>query len=42
MTDTTPGTRLRQAIQDERPLQVVGTINANHALLARRAGYRAI
>jgi methylisocitrate lyase len=27
---------------DESPLQVVGTINANHALLAKRAGYKAI
>jgi methylisocitrate lyase len=26
----------------ESPLQIVGTINANHALLAERAGYRAI
>ena len=27
---------------DESPLQIVGTINANHALLAKRAGYSAI
>ncbi|GAB7450345.1 methylisocitrate lyase [Enterobacter kobei] len=26
----------------ENPLQIVGTINANHALLAQRAGYQAI
>ncbi|MDF5919918.1 methylisocitrate lyase [Pseudomonas aeruginosa] len=26
----------------EHPLQVVGTINANHALLAKRAGFKAI
>jgi methylisocitrate lyase len=32
----------RQAVKDERPLQIPGTINANHALLARQAGYRAI
>ncbi len=37
-----PGALFRQALQDESPLQIVGTINANHALLARRAGYRAI
>jgi methylisocitrate lyase len=33
---------LRAAVQDEHPLQVVGAINANHALLAARAGYRAL
>lgn len=37
-----PGARFRRALEQERPLQVVGTINANHALLARRAGFRAI
>lgn len=37
-----PGGRFRAAAAQERPLQIVGTINANHALLARRAGYRAI
>lgn len=36
------GQLLREAIAAESPLQVVGTINANHALLAQRAGYRAI
>ncbi|MCY1357177.1 2-methylisocitrate lyase [compost metagenome] len=36
------GARFRQALAEEHPLQVVGTINANHALLAKRAGYRAI
>ena len=36
------GGLFRQALKDENPLQVVGTINANHALLAKRAGYRAI
>jgi len=36
------GQAFRNAIGDEAPLQVVGTINANHALLAQRAGYRAI
>jgi methylisocitrate lyase len=39
---TTPGDTFRLALRTERPLQVVGAINANHALLARRAGYRAI
>lgn len=37
-----PGRAFRQALNDEHPLQVVGAINANHALLAKRAGYRAI
>ena len=32
----------KEALASERPLQVVGTINANHALLAKRAGYEAI
>ncbi len=36
------GARLWQAIDDERPLQVVGTINAYSALLAERAGFKAI
>lgn len=38
----TPGTTFRSALAAESPLQIVGTINANHALLAKRAGYRAI
>jgi methylisocitrate lyase len=38
----TPGARFRAAIREEHPLQIVGTINAYHALLARSAGYRAI
>ena len=36
------GARFRAALAAESPLQVVGAINANHALLAQRAGYRAI
>jgi methylisocitrate lyase len=36
------GARLWAALQAERPLQVVGTINAFSALLAERAGFRAI
>ena len=38
----TPGTRLRQALKQEQPLQVIGAICAYHARLAQRAGYRAI
>jgi methylisocitrate lyase len=37
-----PGAAFRAALAAESPLQVVGTTNANHALLAKRAGYRAI
>jgi methylisocitrate lyase len=38
----TPGANLRQALTEENPLQIVGTINAYTALLAQRVGYRAI
>jgi len=38
----TAGARFKQALKDESPLQIIGTINANHALLAKRAGYKAI
>ncbi|MYN13748.1 methylisocitrate lyase [Pusillimonas sp. TS35] len=41
-TLATAGARFRQALREEQPLQVIGAINANHALLAKRAGYRAI
>ena len=37
-----PGRLLRLAVSEEKPLQVVGTINAYSALLAERAGFRAI
>lgn len=36
------GARLWQALEEERPLQVVGTVNAYAALLAKRAGFKAI
>jgi len=36
------GARLWQALEEERPLQVVGTINAYSALLAARAGFKAL
>lgn len=32
----------KQAVAEEKPLQVIGAINANHALLAKAAGYKAI
>ena len=37
-----PGSRLRAALEAERPLQVAGTINAYCAMLAQHAGFRAI
>ncbi len=39
---TSAGSRFKKALHDEKPLQIIGAINANHALLAKRAGYRAI
>ena len=36
------GLRFREAMKKENPLQIVGTINANHALLATQAGFNAI
>ncbi len=41
-TLSSPGARLRAALEAERPLQVVGVINAYCALLAERAGFRAL
>ena len=38
----TSGQRFRAALAAEKPLQIIGTINANHALLAKRAGFQAI
>lgn len=42
MPHLSPGRAFRHAVEEETPLQVVGAINANHALLAQSAGYRAI
>lgn len=42
MSQLSPGQRFRQALATESPLQVIGAINANHALLAKRAGFKAI
>lgn len=41
-TLATPGQRFREAMRIEKPLQIVGAINANHALLASQAGFNAI
>lgn len=40
--NNSPGSAFRKAIENEKPLQVVGAINANHALLAQQAGFNAI
>ena len=42
MSSVSAGAKFRSALAAESPLQVIGAINANHALLAKRAGYRAI
>src|SRR3954466_10119553 len=36
------GAKFREEVKAERPLQVIGTINANHALMAKRVGFKAI
>src|SRR5579871_614229 len=36
------GKAFREAMQKEKPLQIVGAINANHALLAQQAGFNAV
>src|SRR5258708_20484645 len=38
----TPGAKFRQALREEKPLQVVGAINAYHAILAKASGFKAI
>ena len=42
MSSSSAGKRFREALQEESPLQLMGVINANHALLAQRAGFKAI
>src|SRR5690606_10594469 len=41
-TPTTAGARFRNALAEEKPLQIMGTINAYCAMMAERVGYRAI
>ena len=38
----TAGEKFRAALKEEKPLQVIGTICAYHALIAKRSGYKAI
>jgi len=43
MTNTlTPGVKLREAVKQHNPLQVVGTVNAYTAIMAERVGHHAI
>jgi methylisocitrate lyase len=42
MSPSSAGSRLREAVESERPLQVVGAVNAFAALLAERSGFRAL
>ena len=42
MSQKSAGAAFRQALAEEKPLQIIGAINANHALLAKRAGFKAI
>ena len=42
MSPSSAGARLREAVESERPLQVVGAVNAFAALLAERSGFKAI
>jgi len=42
MSLLTAGARLRAAVESERPLQLVGAVNAFSALLAERSGFKAI
>jgi len=42
MSNESAGARFRAALAQETPLQVVGAINAHHALMATKVGYRAL
>ncbi len=42
LPNLTPGAAFRHALTREKPLQIVGTVNAYTALLAQRVGYQAI
>ena len=42
MTLTSAGARFKQAVAEEHPLQVIGAINAYHARMADKVGYRAL
>lgn len=38
----TPGSKFRQALNEQAPLQIVGTINAYTAIMAKKVGFHAI
>jgi len=42
MSVQSAGAKFRRAVEQEKPLQVVGAINAYHARLAERCGYKAL
>lgn len=42
MSQQSPGQRFRQALVENKPLQIVGTINAYAAMMAERIGHKAI
>ena len=42
MSINSAGARFRQALREESPLQVMGTVNAYAAMMAKDVGYRAI
>ena len=42
MTMISPGAKFRQALKDEKPLQIVGAINAYTARMAEATGYKAL
>ena len=42
MSKQSAGAKFRQAVKDENPLQVVGTITAYAARMAERTGYKAV
>jgi len=41
-TSASPGSKFRQALKEEKPLQIPGAINAYHAILAKSSGFKAI
>ncbi len=41
-TTNTPGNKLRQAVKDNSPLQVVGAVTAYCAILAQKSGHKAL
>src|SRR5210317_849765 len=40
--DLSPGQKLRQAVEQNNPLQVVGAVNAYNAIMAEKSGHKAL